>query len=83
MRRIALMVLLLAGCGGSDGAGGVNPDAGYEPDGGYPRAAVGGRASGDAVDSAQALPRDRSLRRADLQPAPGTPFRAQHRAQHQ
>jgi len=83
MRRIALMVLLLAACGGSDGSGNVNPDGSYDPDGGYPRAALSGPASADPLDSAQALPRDPSLRRAGVQPAPGTPFRAQHRAQRQ
>jgi hypothetical protein len=73
MRRIALMVLLLAGCGGSDGSGNGNPDASFEPDSGYPRAALGG----GGATSLDALPSGRSLRPADVQPAAGTPFRPQ------
>jgi hypothetical protein len=74
MRRIAL-IALLAACGGSDGSGNINPDASYEPDAGYPRAMTM-RDSTDALAS-------RSVRPAGPRPAPGTPFRAQHRAQHQ
>jgi hypothetical protein len=77
MRRIALMVLLLAGCGGSDGSGNVNPDGSYDPDGGYPRAALSGD-NAETPSSADALPSGQSLRRAGVRPAAGTRFRPQH-----